>query len=170
MTILSALTPVTLTITGMSCGHCVRAVEAALAAVPGVTSRRVTVGAAELALAPGASADAAVAAIGDAGYEAHVATPAPARSLPQSNSQNGCGCGCGAYPGWWAAWTAWCACPCGGGPATGGGGGGGAEVWWWWGWWTRWLLDYHARALCGGSEPVAIAQIAPRGRCVVALR
>ena len=38
----------TLTIDGMSCGHCVRAVETALGAVPGVTVEAVTVGEARL--------------------------------------------------------------------------------------------------------------------------
>ena len=65
---------VTLEITGMSCGHCVAAVGAALEAVPGVTVRDVRVGAATLALEPGA-ADAvgrAVRAVEDAGYDATV--------------------------------------------------------------------------------------------------
>lgn len=91
MTTLLAPTPVTLTISGMSCGHCVRAVEAALATVPGVTPRRVTVGSAEVAVAPGATADAAIAAIRDAGYEARATAPDAPRTLRQS----GCGCGCG---------------------------------------------------------------------------
>ena len=66
--------PVTLAIDGMSCGHCVRAVESALAATPNVRVRRVGVGSAELVLAPGATADAALAAVGEAGYAARVAS------------------------------------------------------------------------------------------------
>ncbi len=68
----SSRSPITLTVSGMSCGHCVRAVDAALAAAPGVASRRVAVGSAEVSLAPGATAASAVAAIRDAGYEAHL--------------------------------------------------------------------------------------------------
>jgi copper chaperone CopZ len=37
-----------LEIEGMSCGHCVKSVQSALAAVPGVTSAKVTVGHAEV--------------------------------------------------------------------------------------------------------------------------
>ena len=72
---LSPAPATTLAITGMSCGHCVRAVEAALTATPGVAVRHVAIGSAELVLAPGATADAAIAAVGEAGYEASVARP-----------------------------------------------------------------------------------------------
>ena len=67
---------VTLEITGMSCGHCVAAVDKALKAVPGVTVRGVTVGSATLVVEQGAGADAvdrAVRAVEDAGYDATVA-------------------------------------------------------------------------------------------------
>ena len=67
---------VTLEITGMSCGHCVAAVGAALEGVPGVTVRAVTVGSATLAVEPGAAAEAvdrAVRAVEEAGYDAAVA-------------------------------------------------------------------------------------------------
>ena len=72
----------TLAISGMSCGHCVRAVEAALAATPDVTVRRVGIGSADLVLAPGATADTAIAAVGEAGYEARVAEPRPVEPRP----------------------------------------------------------------------------------------
>lgn len=88
---LSSRDSVTLAIAGMSCGHCVRAVDAALAATPGVTDRRVAVGSAEVSLAPGATPDAAIVAIGDAGFEARVTAPAS----PRTPRQSGCGCGCG---------------------------------------------------------------------------
>ena len=67
---------VTLEISGMSCGHCVRAVDAALRAVPGVTVREVQVGSAALAVEGGGREDVlarAVQALGEAGYDATVA-------------------------------------------------------------------------------------------------
>jgi len=74
-----AAAPLHLDIRGMSCGHCVGAVERALSAVPGVQVRDVAIGAARIALEPGTSADQAVAAVRDAGYDARVAdAPAPA--------------------------------------------------------------------------------------------
>jgi len=58
----------TLSITGMSCGHCVTAVTESLAAVPGVTVRDVTIGQAvvdvDRTVKPAQLAD----AIEDAGY------------------------------------------------------------------------------------------------------
>jgi copper chaperone CopZ len=67
--------PMTLTIEGMSCGHCVASVRQALAAVPGVTVQDVRVGSATLGVAaPDAPTTAAVlAAVEDAGYAATVA-------------------------------------------------------------------------------------------------
>ena len=80
---------VTLAISGMSCGHCVAAVSQALKEVPGVSAAQVAIGSATLRLDPSvASADstvsAAVQAVEDAGYEAHVADSpsAPSRALP----------------------------------------------------------------------------------------
>jgi len=70
---------VTLDIAGMSCGHCVAAVTAALKQVPGVQVEQVRVGSATLAVAEGESADAvqrAVRAVEDAGYDAVVDAPA----------------------------------------------------------------------------------------------
>ena len=67
---------VRLEIGGMSCGHCVAAVDAALRAVPGVTVRGVQVGSATLEVEPGATAEAvdrAVRAVEEAGYDATVA-------------------------------------------------------------------------------------------------
>jgi len=64
-----------LTIGGMSCQHCVRAVREALESVSGVTVTRVDVGRAELSYDAAQSTPAAIAAaVTDAGYE--VATPA----------------------------------------------------------------------------------------------
>lgn len=63
-----------LTIGGMSCQHCVRAVRQALEAVPGVAVSRVDVGSATVSFDAGqASAAAIAAAVTDAGYD--VAAP-----------------------------------------------------------------------------------------------
>ncbi|GJG88273.1 copper chaperone CopZ [Gemmatimonadetes bacterium T265] len=60
----------TLRIDGMSCAHCVRAVQAALADVPGTTVERVDVGGATVAYDPARTSPAALAdAVRDAGYE-----------------------------------------------------------------------------------------------------
>jgi copper chaperone CopZ len=62
---------VTLTITGMSCDHCVRHVNKALARVPGVTVQQVTVGRATVDYdGQPATLDAIVRAVDDAGYQA----------------------------------------------------------------------------------------------------
>ncbi len=56
---------------GMSCGHCVTAVEAALAELPGVEVDRVTIGLAELRYDPRQSGiDEIRGALADAGYTA----------------------------------------------------------------------------------------------------
>lgn len=61
-------------ITGMSCGHCVKAVERALDHVAGVESRAVQVGMAEVVYDPQqASIDRLLDAIRDEGYQAEVA-------------------------------------------------------------------------------------------------
>jgi Cu+-exporting ATPase len=64
-----------LPIEGMTCASCVRRVEKALKAVPGVASAEVNLAteSAAVALAEGASADALVAAVRNAGYEARLA-------------------------------------------------------------------------------------------------
>jgi copper chaperone CopZ len=62
--------PVTIRISGMSCGHCVSAVRKALEAVPGVSVRAVEIGSASVVLdgARATLAD-AEAAIDAAGYD-----------------------------------------------------------------------------------------------------
>lgn len=61
---------VTMTIEGMSCQHCVRAVDSALREVPGVAVEAVDIGTATVALDPGAtSRDAVADAVRDAGYD-----------------------------------------------------------------------------------------------------
>ena len=64
--------PVTLAISGMSCGHCVAAVKSALAAVPGLSVRDVAVGSATVTLEPQTPPDTVIEAVREAGYEARV--------------------------------------------------------------------------------------------------
>jgi copper chaperone len=60
-----------LSITGMSCGHCVNAVRNTLDALPGVTVEQVTIGRAVVQYdAAQATADRIVQAVTDEGYEA----------------------------------------------------------------------------------------------------
>lgn len=65
---------VTIHINGMSCGHCLNAVNKALAALGGVTVGSVRIGRAEVSYDPGMTDPAQiVAAIEEAGYGATVA-------------------------------------------------------------------------------------------------
>jgi len=62
---------ITLSISGMSCGHCLNAVNQALAAVPGVEIESVRIGRAELRYDERTTTPAALeAAVADAGYPA----------------------------------------------------------------------------------------------------
>lgn len=63
------------TITGMSCGHCLNAVNQALASVPGITLNSVRIGRAEVGLPDGVGGDAVKAAIERAGYKVEAMTP-----------------------------------------------------------------------------------------------
>lgn len=61
-----------LAIEGMSCHHCLNAVNKALTALPGVTIESVRIGRAEVAFDPGqANAEQIIAAVTEAGYRAH---------------------------------------------------------------------------------------------------
>lgn len=61
-----------LSIEGMSCDHCVRAVRSALSRLPGVEVKRVEVGAAAVAFDPARTSRAAIVeAVNDEGYKAH---------------------------------------------------------------------------------------------------
>ena len=61
---------VTMRIEGMSCGHCVRAVEEALRAVPGVQVEQVAIGEATVAYDPAVAPRREIEeAVRDAGYE-----------------------------------------------------------------------------------------------------
>jgi copper chaperone CopZ len=67
------MTEFTLRIDGMHCGSCVRRVNQALAAIPGVVVNEVRVGAARLSAADEpAPVDLAVAALAKAGFAAHL--------------------------------------------------------------------------------------------------
>ena len=74
-----------LPIEGMTCASCVRRVEKALQAVPGVASAEVNLAteSAAVALAEGASAEALVSAVRDAGYEARL-VPLPRQRTDRS--------------------------------------------------------------------------------------
>lgn len=66
------MTQLNLAIEGMSCHHCLNAVNQALTALPGVAITSVRIGRAELAYDPAAvDAPRIIAALGDAGYRAH---------------------------------------------------------------------------------------------------
>ena len=62
--------PITLHISGMSCGHCLNAVQRALHGVPGAEVRSVRIGRAEVAVQEAVTVDALVAAVAAAGYTA----------------------------------------------------------------------------------------------------
>jgi copper chaperone CopZ len=61
-----------LTIDGMSCGHCLNAVRAALDRLPGVTIEKVTIGSASVLYDPSkANPQGIIDAVNDEGYTAH---------------------------------------------------------------------------------------------------
>ena len=63
--------PLTLHITGMSCGHCLNAVNAALAKLDGVAVKSTRIGRAEVEFDPGKVSPVVItAAVEDAGYSA----------------------------------------------------------------------------------------------------
>jgi copper chaperone CopZ len=65
-----AMERVTMKIDGMTCGHCVSAVRAALAELPGVDVQEVAIGSATVAYDPTQSTPREMAeAVRDAGYE-----------------------------------------------------------------------------------------------------
>ena len=65
------MTPLVLSINGMSCGHCLNAVRRALSDTPGVDIESVRIGRADVLYDPALTSPARVAAaVTDAGYEA----------------------------------------------------------------------------------------------------
>jgi len=92
---------ITLSIDGMSCGHCVNAVTKALSAVPGVHIHSVAVGTAQIEAKDSSAAGHAVAALQAAGYPARaMAADASVLSKPAAGccggaSKAGVGAGAG---------------------------------------------------------------------------
>ena len=66
---------IALAIGGMSCGHCLNAVNQALATVPDIEVRSVRIGRAELRLPDAGSSELAKAAIEKAGYKVEAVLP-----------------------------------------------------------------------------------------------
>lgn len=89
---------ITLSIDGMSCGHCVQAVTKALSALPGVRVRSVAIGTAQIEADDGAAASQAVTALQATGYPAR-ATASEATAVAKSGG--GCcgGAAAAATPG-----------------------------------------------------------------------
>ncbi len=70
------MTHLVLEVDGMSCGHCISAVNRALEKVPGLIVRSVALGTVEVDLEEGgATPELLIAALADAGYPATVSTP-----------------------------------------------------------------------------------------------
>lgn len=68
------MTKLTLSIDGMSCGHCVNAVKKAISSVPGAVPLKIDVGSAEVEIDTAVtSADSVLDAINSAGYRAQLA-------------------------------------------------------------------------------------------------
>jgi copper chaperone len=91
----------TLSIEGMTCGHCVQAVTKALSAVPGVKVTSVTVGSAVIEASDGWAAGKAVTALGEAGYPARAAADVPVTAVtaPVRSGGGCCGGAKNAMPG-----------------------------------------------------------------------
>ena len=81
---LAPATPLKLQVQGMTCASCVLRVEKSLKAVPGVQDASVNLATeqATVQAAPGVAADALVAAVKKAGYDAHLAPNATAGAAP----------------------------------------------------------------------------------------
>lgn len=84
-------TTITLTIDGMTCGHCVQAVTKALSAVPGVKVKSVAVGSAVIEASDGWAAGKAVAALDEAGYPAKAVGDTAALAKPAKSGGGCCG-------------------------------------------------------------------------------
>ncbi len=93
-------TSTTLSIDGMSCGHCVAQVTKALSGVPGVEVKSVAVGSAQIAATDpadgGAAVKAALASLAEAGYPARSTQPAAVSSPGNVPKSGGCCGGSGA--------------------------------------------------------------------------
>lgn len=81
----------TLTIDGMSCGHCVQAVTRALAGVSGLNVKSVEVGKAEVTTTDESAVNRAIASLDEAGYEARAQeSSAPAPKAPSCHGNTEC--------------------------------------------------------------------------------
>lgn len=91
---------ITLDIDGMSCGHCVASVRSALTAVPGLELQEVRVGSAVVRTAGDArvAADAARAALQEAGYDATTTVVAAAEAPTATTTSGGACCARGTAP------------------------------------------------------------------------
>ena len=83
----------TLSIDGMSCGHCVTQVTKALSAVPGIEVKSVAVGSAQIAAEGSAAVTAALASLAEAGYTARATQSSPASSSSNIPKRGGGCCG-----------------------------------------------------------------------------
>lgn len=82
--------PLTLTITGMSCGHCLNAVNRALSSLPGVELKGVQIGRAEVIYDAGVTDSAAViAAVEAAGYSCQALSDSEREQGPTADFRNG---------------------------------------------------------------------------------
>lgn len=80
-------TAYTLSIDGMTCGHCIKTVTTTLASTPGVAVQSVTLGSALISATDKTDVSGAIAALEESGYTAHVQeTTAALRAQDQSGS------------------------------------------------------------------------------------
>lgn len=83
----------TLSIDGMTCGHCVQAVTKALGTVPGLVVGSVAVGRAQITAPDGLTVARAVNALGEAGYAARASVASTGAAAGQSPGASCCGGG-----------------------------------------------------------------------------
>lgn len=81
----------TLTIDGMTCGHCVQAVTKALATVPEVAVRSVGVSNAQITAPDGLTVARAINALGEAGYSARASEASPGTGTQAAPGAPCCG-------------------------------------------------------------------------------
>ncbi len=86
----------TLSINGMTCGHCVAKVRSALESLPNVHVQEVRVGSAQVQVADASPATIGtiLATLANAGYPGSVHTQGAEPSAAAA-AKSGCGCGCG---------------------------------------------------------------------------
>ena len=91
------MTVVIYKVDGMTCGHCVSTVKAAVGSVPGVEEVEVDLAAGTVTTTGTPSEQAVTQAILGAGYDVASAEslPVSGSALPLVGSAGGCGCGCG---------------------------------------------------------------------------